>query len=91
MSIHPRDVPYVLRFTKRAAKEFSKLEPAEQAQIWEALLVLCAQALGDIRQMKGEFKGNYRLATGELRTIFRRVDQFLEVQKVGYRKDIYKS
>jgi mRNA-degrading endonuclease RelE of RelBE toxin-antitoxin system len=91
MSIHPRDVPYALRFTKQAAKEFSKLEPAEQEQIWDALLVLCAQALGDIRQMKGEFKGNYRLAAGDLRIVFKRDGQFLEVQKVGRRKDMYKN
>jgi mRNA-degrading endonuclease RelE of RelBE toxin-antitoxin system len=41
--------------------------------------------------MKGEFKGNYRLATGDLRIVFKRVEQFLEVQKVGRRKDIYKN
>ncbi len=90
MSIHPRDVPYALRFVKRAAKEFAKLERLEQEQIWNTLLILCAQGLGDIKQMKGEFKGYYRLATGDLRIIFKRDGHFLEIQKLGRRKDIYK-
>ncbi len=90
MSIHPRDVPYALRFVKKAAKEFGKLERLEQEQIWAALLILCAEAMGDIKQMKGEFKGHYRLAIADLRVIFVRDEQVLEVRKVGRRKDIYK-
>ncbi len=90
MSINPRDVPYYLQFVKRAEKEFSKLERFEQEQVWDALLSLCAEARGDIKQMQGEFKGHYRLSFGNLRVIFVRDGHLLEVRKVGHRKNIYK-
>lgn len=91
-----------IRFRKPAIKFIEKADPDTLSRIQERLkqLVTAVEAQSiipftelDIKQMKGEWEGFYRLRIGKVRLIFT-VDLTsgdIEVYAIGSRGDIYKS
>jgi mRNA interferase RelE/StbE len=57
----------------------------------ESLKVL-GKLNADIRKLKGEWKGFYRLKIGQIRVIFSIDDKnkILKVHEIGFRGDVYK-
>jgi len=85
---------YKLLFLKEAVEEFKRLDKAVQRIIKEKLELLAQnpQALrNNIKPLKGEYKGLYRLRVGNYRVIYK-VDNdqlIILVIRIGHRGNIY--
>ncbi len=85
---------YKLVFLSSAKKEFKKLDFVVQKNIKEKLILLSTnpEALkNNIKALKGEFKGKFRLRTGQYRVIFQKKDDklIITIIAIGHRKEIY--
>jgi len=91
-----------IRFRKQAVKFIEKADPDTLSRIQEKLkqLVTSVEEQSvvpftelDIKQMKGEWEGFYRLRIGKIRLIFTVTiaSGDIEIYAIGNRGDIYKS
>ena len=91
-----------IRFHKQAVKFIEKADPDTLSRIQEKLkqLVTSVEEQSvvpftelDIKQMKGEWEGFYRLRIGKIRLIFTVTiaSGDIEIYAIGNRGDIYKS
>lgn len=85
---------YELHFLSSAKKEFTKLDLVAQKIIKEKLLILVEDPntlKNNIKALKGEYKGKFRLRIGEYRVVFQVKDKELViiVVRVGHRKEVY--
>lgn len=92
----------VVKFRKQAVKFLEKATHEDVAKIQSQLnqLFLAIEEKGiipftdlDIKKMKGEWEGFYRLRVGKIRVIFK-VDLDsgnIEIYLIGVRGDVYKS
>ncbi|MBD2434984.1 MULTISPECIES: type II toxin-antitoxin system RelE family toxin [Fischerella] len=91
-----------IKFRKRAIKFLNKANPEDVENIREQInqIAVAVEQLGiipftelDIKKMKGDWEGFYRLRVGKNRIIFT-IDmdsQDIEIYAIGARGDIYKS
>lgn len=90
-----------IKFRKPAIKFLQKASPSDaariQGQLSQLLTALEEQSLIpftelDIKKMKGEWEGFYRLRVGKLRVIFtvNPADAEVEIYAIGARGDVYK-
>jgi mRNA interferase RelE/StbE len=91
-----------IKFRKQAIKFIEKADPETLSRIQEKLnqLLVSVEAQSiipftelDIKQMKGDWEGFYRLRIGKVRLIFT-VDTIsgdIEVYSIGSRGDVYKK
>lgn len=56
-----------LRYEGRVNKDLRRLDPDTQARILSALERFAATGEGDVRPLRGEFAGSYRLRVGKWR------------------------
>jgi mRNA interferase RelE/StbE len=85
---------YELHFLTSAKKEFAKLDTPAQKLIKEKLLLLATNPdvlKNNIKPLKGEYKGNFRLRVHEYRVVFQVKDEALIILivRVGHRKEVY--
>jgi len=85
---------YTLNFLNSAKKEFKKLEQLAQKNIKDKLELLATNPdvlKNNIKALKGEYKGKFRLRIKEYRVIFQVKDEelIIIVVRIGHRKDIY--
>lgn len=85
---------YKLRFLGRAADDLSRIDRPHQRIIKEKLLILAEdpEALkNNIKKLKGDIEGLYRLRVGSYRIIFKRDrdELLILIVRIGHRKDIY--
>ncbi len=59
-----------LRYEGRILKDLKKLDADTQSRIVAALERLAATGDGDVRPLRGEFAGTYRLRVGKWRVFF---------------------
>lgn len=88
--ISPLKAPYVLRFSKRATKDFGRLETVVQQQVWAGLGQVCAEGFGDIKALKGEYKGLLRVRVGNYRVVIQVLEFVVFIVEINDRKDSYK-
>ena len=90
-----------VKFHKQAIKFLQKANPEDSARIQGQLsqLLIAVEEQGvipftvlDIKKMKGEWEGFYRLRVGKIRVIFTvSLDSTdLEIYTIGTRGDVYK-
>ena len=87
---------YQLRFLGRAVDDLARIDRPHQRIIKEKLLILAEdpEALkANIKRLKGDIEGLYRLRVGRYRVIFKRDKNALLilVVRIGHRKEIYQS
>jgi len=87
---------YALEFLPSAQKEFKRLDRVAQVKIKEKLLLLTENPndlKNNIKALKGEYSGLFRLRVANYRIIFRVQDSkvLITIVRVGHRKDIYSS
>jgi mRNA interferase RelE/StbE len=87
---------YKLRFLGRAIDDLSRIDRAHQKIIKEKLLILAEdpEALkNNIKRLKGDLEGLYRLRVGRYRIVFRKNGKELVILiiRIGHRKDVYLS
>jgi mRNA interferase RelE/StbE len=85
---------YKLNFLTSAKREFKKLDTTAQKIIKEKLLLLATNPnilKNNIKALKGEYKGKFRLRIHQYRVIFQVKDEelIIIVVRIGHRKDIY--
>jgi mRNA interferase RelE/StbE len=87
---------YQLRFLGRAVDDLARIDRPHQRIIKEKLLILAEdpEALkANIKRLRGDIEGLYRLKVGRYRVIFKRDKNALLilVVRIGHRKEIYQS
>lgn len=85
---------YSLNFLNSAKKEFKKLDTVAQKIIKEKLLLLIENPeilKNNIKALKGEYKGKFRLCINQYRVVFQVKDEelIIIVVRVGHRKEVY--
>lgn len=85
---------YELHFLSSAKKEFTKLDTIAQKTIKEKLLTLITNPdilKNNIKALKGEYKGKFRLRINQYRVIFQVKDAelIIIVVRIGHRKEVY--
>lgn len=85
---------YELHFLNSAKKEFAKLDSVAQKIIKEKLLLLVTNPdtlKNNIKALKGEYKGKFRLRINQYRVVFQVKDEelIIIVVRVGHRKEVY--
>ena len=85
---------YALEFLHSAKKEFKKLDRVAQVKIKEKLDLLINNPndlKNNIKALKGEYSGLFRLRVTNYRIIFRVTEEkvIITVIRIGHRKDIY--
>jgi mRNA interferase RelE/StbE len=82
---------YKIVFTRRAAKDISKLEPEVKEKIGDALKRYGKDPLNYARKMIDPSLGSYRFRIGDYRVIFDIEGNEIVVLRVGHRKEIYRT
>lgn len=85
---------YELNFLSSAKKEFAKLDTVAQKIIKEKLLLLVTNPdilKNNIKALKGEYKGKFRLRINQYRVVFQVKEEILViiVIRIGHRKEVY--
>lgn len=85
---------YQLVFLNSAKKEFKKLDFVVQKSIKEKLILLSTNPdtlKNNIKSLKGEFKGKFRLRINQYRIIFqiKNNELIITIIAIGHRKEIY--
>lgn len=85
---------YELHFLSSAKKEFARLDTVAQKIIKEKLLILTTNPdtlKNNIKALKGEYKGKFRLRINQYRVVFQVKDEelIIIVVRVGHRKEVY--
>lgn len=85
---------YTLNFLNSAKKEFKKLDSTAQKTIKEKLTLLTTNPdvlKNNIKALKGEYKGKFRLRVNQYRIIFQVIDDelIIIVVRIGHRKEVY--
>lgn len=85
---------YELNFLSSAKKEFVKLDTVAQKIIKEKLLLLVTNPdilKNNIKALKGEYKGKFRLRINQYRVVFQVKEEILViiVIRIGHRKEVY--
>lgn len=88
--ITPTRAPYTLTFSKRGLKDLSNLEPVVGQHIFSALEQVCTFGIGDIKALKGEYKGLLRIRIGDFRVVVQVNEEIIFVVEISNRKDAYK-
>jgi len=85
---------YELNFLSSAKKEFKKLDSVAQKIIKEKLLLLIENPeilKNNIKALKGEYKGKFRLRINQYRVVFQVKEDVLVIVviRIGHRKEVY--
>jgi len=85
---------YALAFVPSAVKELTKIDKVHQKQIKTKLLLLCKDPeflQNNIKALKSEYSGMFRLRVGTYRVIFQVKEKeiVILVLRIGHRKDVY--
>jgi len=85
---------YNLKFLNSAKKELSKLDKHIQKIIKEKLLILANnpdELKNNIKPLKGEYKGKFRLRVNDYRIIYKIEDEkiMIVVIRIVHRKEVY--
>jgi mRNA interferase RelE/StbE len=85
---------YTLTFLTSAKKEFKKLDSLAQKRIKKKLLLLVENPeilKNNIKPLKGEHQGKFRLRISQYRVIFHIKEDklIITIIRIGHRKEIY--
>ena len=85
---------YSIEFLPAAKKELKRLDPVVRKQIQEKIILLAedpARLRNNIKALKGEFAGKFRLRVRNYRVIFQIVEErvVIIIVRIGHRSEIY--
>jgi len=85
---------YAIEFLPSAKKELKKLDFVVQKQIKEKIVQLASdpdRLKNNIKALKGEYSGKFRLRIGSYRVVFRIVEEqvVIIVIRIGHRKEVH--
>jgi mRNA interferase RelE/StbE len=79
---------YRVELKKRAVKDLSRLDPANQRRVFAGVQALQEDLSGDVKRLTA-FTPEYRLRIGDYRVLFEVVDDSVIVYRVKQRRDAY--
>lgn len=85
---------YAIEFLPSAKKELSQLDHVIQKQLKEKIILLATdpdRLKNNIKALKGEYSGKFRLRVRDYRVIFRITEEkiLITIIRIGHRKEIY--
>ena len=85
---------YNIEFLPSAKKELKKLDFVIQKQVKEKIILLATdpdKLKNNIKALKGEYSGKFRLRIGSYRVVFQIVEEqvVIIVIRIGHRKEVY--
>ncbi len=85
---------YAIEFLPSAKKELAELDFVIQKQLKEKILLLASEPVtlkNNIKPLKGEYSGKFRLRVRDYRVIFQIVDEkvLILIVRIGHRKEVY--
>ena len=85
---------YAIEFLPSAKKELSQLDRVIQKQLKEKIILLATdpdKLKNNIKALKGEYSGKFRLRVRDYRVIFRISEEkiLITIIRIGHRKEIY--
>ena len=85
---------YAIEFLPSAKKELKKLDFVVQKQVKEKIVLLATEPdklKNNIKALKGEYSGKFRLRIGSYRVVFQIVEEqvVIIVIRIGHRKEVY--
>jgi mRNA interferase RelE/StbE len=85
---------YAIEFLPSAKKEFSQLDRLIQKQLKEKIILLATdpdRLKNNIKALKGEYSGKFRLRVRDYRVIFRITEEkiLITIIRIGHRKEVY--
>lgn len=85
---------YAIEFLPAAKKELANLDFVIQKQLKEKIILLAsdpAQLKNNIKPLKGEYAGKFRLRVRDYRVIFQIIEEkiLITIVRIGHRKEIY--
>lgn len=85
---------YAIEFLPSAKKELSGLDFVIQKQLKEKIILLAtdpAQLKNNIKPLRGEYSGKFRLRVRDYRIIFRIEEEkvLIMIIRIGHRKEVY--
>ncbi len=85
---------YTIKFLPSAKKELKKLDFVMQKQVKEKIVLLATdpdKLKNNIKALKGEYSGKFRLRIGSYRVVFQIVEEqvVIVVIRIGHRKEVY--
>ncbi len=83
--------PFSLEITEQAFKQLERVSTDDLERVQAALKTLCADGSGNLKPLKGELRGLWRLRVGSLRAIFALDSGNVRVIAVVKREDAYRK
>lgn len=85
---------YAIEFLPSAKKELSQLDRVIQKQLKEKIILLATdpdRLKNNIKALKGEYSGKFRLRVRDYRVIFRITEEkiLITIIRIGDRKEVY--
>lgn len=85
---------YAIEFLPSAKKELSQLDRVIQKQLKEKIILLATdpnKLKNNIKALKGEYSGKFRLRVRDYRVIFRITEEkiLITIIRIGHRKEVY--
>jgi mRNA interferase RelE/StbE len=85
---------YAIEFLPSAKKELSQLDRVIQKQLKEKIILLATdpdKLKNNIKALKGEYSGKFRLRVRDYRIIFRITEEkiLITIIRIGHRKEVY--
>lgn len=85
---------YTIEFLPSAKKELAGLDRVIQKQLKEKIVLLAtdpAVLKNNIKPLKGEYTGKFRLRVRDYRVIFQIIDDrvLITIIRIGHRKEVY--
>ncbi len=85
---------YTIEFLPSAKKELAALDRIVQKQLKEKIILLASDPAvlkNNIKPLKGEYAGKFRLRVRDYRIVFQIIDDkvLITIIRIGHRKEIY--
>ena len=78
-----------LSYTEKAIRDLESLPPDTRQRIVEAVERFAESGAGDVRALRGQWRGRYRLRVGAWRVVFR-INRDMVVLRVLHRGQVYR-
>ncbi|MCD5383908.1 type II toxin-antitoxin system RelE/ParE family toxin [candidate division WOR-3 bacterium] len=85
-----KDSEYRILYKSGVEKDIKQIEIRERKRIIQKIEAVLSQNPYKGKQLKGEYKGFWRIRVGDHRVVYRIIQKDVVIVAVGHRKEIYK-
>lgn len=85
-----RDSEYRILYKSSVEKDFKGIEINQRKRIIKKIETALSQDPYKGKQLKGEYKGFWRIRIGDYRVVYRIMQKDIVIVAVGHKKEVYK-